>query len=76
MGYTYNEYYVQAVRKFSISSGNYSMSSIKSVAEYDLKYREEVKFVRTELSKCRTEYPVMKITDMCLWQVAFEEKSK
>ena len=70
----YDRYYVQAVRKFGISAGIYSMSSVKSVAEYYLTYKEEFEAVRAELSKCGIEYPVMKLMDMCLWQVAFEEK--
>lgn len=72
----YDRYYVQAVRKYGISVGSYSMSSVKSVAEYYLAYKEEFETVRAELSNCGTEYPVMKLMDMCLWQVAFEEKSK
>ncbi len=72
----YDRYYVQAVRKYGISAGSYSMSSVKSVAEYYLTYKEEFEAVRVELSKCGTEYPVMKLMDMCLWQVAFEEESK
>lgn len=72
----YDRYYVQAVRKFGISAGSYSMFSIKSVAEYYLKYKEEFEFVRVELSKCGTEYPAMKLMDMCLWQAAFEEERK
>jgi len=72
----YDRYYVQAVRKFGISAGIYSMSSVKSAAEYYLTYKEEFEAVRAELSKSGIEYPVMKIMDMCLWQVAYEEARK
>lgn len=69
----YDRYYVQAVRKYGISAGSYTMSSVKSVAKYYLANKEEFEALRAELSKCGTEYPVMKLMDMCLWQVAFEE---
>ena len=68
----YDRYYVQAVREYSISAGGYDRRSVKDVAKYYLKHKDEFEKVRAELSTYGTEYPVMKIMDMCLWQVAFE----
>lgn len=68
----YDRYYVQAVRQYGISAGAYDRRSVRDVAKYYLKYKEEFEKVRAELSEHGTEYPVMKIMDMCLWQVAFE----
>lgn len=68
----YDRYYVQAVRQYGISAGGYDRRSIRDVAKYYLKYKDEFEKVRNELSAYGTEYPVMKIMDMCLWQVAFE----
>ncbi len=68
----YDRYYVQAVRQYSISAGGYDRRSVKDVAKYYLKNKSEFEKVRTELSAYGTEYPAMKIMDMCLWQVAFE----
>lgn len=68
----YDRYYVQAVRQYDISIGGYDRRSVRDVAKYYLKYKNEFEKVRNELSAYGTEYPVMKIMDMCLWQVAFE----
>ena len=35
-------------------------------------YKDEFEKLRIELNASGTEYPVMKIMDMCMWQVAFE----
>jgi len=72
----YDRYYVQAVRQYGISVGGYDRRSVKDVAKYYLKYQDEFEKVRSELSAYGTEYPVMKIMDMCLWQVAFENDSE
>ena len=42
------------------------------VAKYYLSHENEFETVRAELSTCGVEYPVMKLMDMCMWQVAFE----
>ena len=68
----YDRYYVQAVRQYNISAGGYDRRSVKDVAKYYLKHKDDFENVRMELSAYGTEYPVMKIMNMCLWQVAFE----
>lgn len=68
----YDRYYVQAVRRYGISAGGYDRRSVKDVAGYYLQHKDEFEKVRTELSAYGTEYPVMKIMDMCFWQAAFE----
>ena len=47
----YDRYYVQAVKQYGISVGNYN-------------------------SLHGAEYPMMKLMDMCMWQVAFEENKQ
>lgn len=71
----YDRYYVQAVRQYGISAGGYDRKSVKDVARFYLSHKDEFEMVRKELSAYGTEYPVMKIMDMCLWQVAFETDS-
>lgn len=71
----YDRYYVQAVRKYGISVGGYDRRSVRDVAKYYLDYKDEFEKLRAELSAYGTEYPAMKIMDMCLWQVAFENDS-
>lgn len=68
----YDRYYVQAVKQYGISTGNFNKESVRDVAKYYLSYKDEFETVRAELSTCGVEYPVMKLMDMCMWQVAFE----
>ena len=68
----YDRYYVQAIRQYGISAGGYDRRSVRDVAKYYLQHKDKFEIVRAELSAYGTEYPVMKIMDMCLWQVAFE----
>lgn len=68
----YDRYYVQAVRRYRISVGEYCRESVKAVAKYYLTYKDRFETVREELSACGTQYPAMKLMDMCMWQAAFE----
>lgn len=69
----YDRYYVQAVKQYGISTGNYNRESVKDVAKYYLTYKDDFEIVRAELSLHGAEYPTMKLMDMCMWQVAFEK---
>ena len=68
----YDRYYVQAVKQYGISAGGYNKESVRDVAKYYLSHKDEFETVRVELSIRGVEYPVMKLMDMCMWQVAFE----
>ena len=68
----YDRYYVQAVKQYGISAGGFNKESVRDVAKYYLSHKDEFETVRAELSTCGVEYPVMKLMDMCMWQVAFE----
>ena len=68
----YDRYYIQAAKQHNISAGAYNKKSVKDVAAYYLKYKDEFEKVREELSSQGIEYPVMKIMDMCLWQVGYD----
>ena len=68
----YDRYYVQAVKQYGISAGGYNKESVRDVARYYLSYKDEFETMREELSAYGVEYPVMKLMDMCMWQVAFE----
>ena len=69
----YDRYYVQAVKQYGISTGNYNRESVKDVAKYYLTYKDDFEIVRADLSLHGAEYPTMKLMDMCMWQVAFEK---
>lgn len=68
----YDRYYVQAVKQYGISTGGFNKESVRDVAKYYLSHKDAFETVRAELSTCGVEYPVMKLMDMCMWQVAFE----
>ena len=68
----YDRYYVQAVKQYGISAGGFNKESVRDVAKYYLSHKGEFETVRAELSTRGVEYPVMKLMDMCMWQVAFE----
>lgn len=70
----YDTYYVRAVRKYDISTGIYDRNSVSDIAKYYLEHKYEFEKIRMELSTYGTEYPAMKIMDMCLWQVEFEKE--
>lgn len=72
----YDRYYVQAVRQYNISAGVYSKESVRDVALYYLSHKDEFESLREELSACGTSYPVMKLMDMCMWQLAFEAEKR
>ena len=68
----YDRYYVQAVKQYGISGGGFNRETVRDVAKYYLLYKDKFEKVRSEISNQGIVYPVMKIMDMCLWQVAFE----
>ena len=71
----YDRYYIQAVKQHGISSGNYNKNSVLDVATYYLSHKDTFEKLRKEMSKCGTEYPPMKLMDMCLWQAGVDEES-
>lgn len=69
----YDRYYIYGVKKYKISSGQYNAMSVSNVAKYYCDNEDEFERLRMELSKCGTEYPPMKLMDMCFWQAAYIE---
>lgn len=72
----YDRYYVQAVKKNHISSGNYNRSSVCAVARFYCGHLDAFEKVRRQLSACGVEYPPMKLMDMCFWQDAYMDDIK
>ena len=70
----YDRYYKQTVKKDGISSGRYNRKSVRDVANYYCTNSESFEDVRAKLSAGGIEYPQMKLMDMCMWQVAFEDE--
>lgn len=72
----YDRYYIQAVKRYDISTGKYGNESLKRVAEYYIRYKEDFEKVRAEISRCGIEYPPMKLMDMCMWQIEYEREQE
>ena len=72
----YDRYYKESVKKYHISSGNYNKKSVCRVAKFYCDHEDSFEKLRLELSKCRIEYPPMKLMDMCFWQDAYISDSK
>ena len=72
----YDRYYIDAVKKYKVSSGQYNSTSVKGVSTYYCDHEEEFEALRMELSKCGVEYPPMKLMDMCFWQAAYVDDMK
>ncbi len=67
----YDRYYVDAVKKYKVSSGQYNIKSVCNVAKFYCDNEESFEELRVELSQCGVEYPPMKLMDMCFWQAAY-----
>ena len=70
----YDRYYVEAVKKYNVSSGQYNSASVRNVAQYYLNNEKKLEKLRNEISKNGTEYPPMKLMDMCFWQSSYIEE--
>lgn len=67
----YDRYYIDAVKRHKVSSGQYNSRSVKAVAEYYCQNEEAFETLRCELSQYGVEYPPMKLMDMCFWQAGY-----
>lgn len=72
----YDRYYIQAVKHYDISSGIYNRTSIRDIAKYYIENKTEFKTIRQQMSECGTEYPAMKLMDMCMWQTGISEEDE
>lgn len=72
----YDRYYVEAVKKYNVSSGQYNSASVRNVAQYYLNNEKKLEKLRNEISKNGTEYPPMKLMDMCFWQASYADNMK
>lgn len=72
----YDRYFVQSVKKHHISSGAYNRNSIYHISRFYCDNLDEFERLRHELNKCGTEYPPMKLMDMCFWQDSYIDDLK
>lgn len=72
----YDRYYVQSIKKYRISTGQYNTKSVYCIAKFYRDNLDEFEKLRHELSKYDIEYPPMKLMDMCFWQAAYTANIK
>lgn len=68
----YDRYFVTAIRKFKIASGEFTPKSICHLAQFYLK--NKAAFSSCRMSINGLEYPQMKAIDMCFWQIGYESE--
>ncbi len=69
----YDRYYTNTVKKYSISNGEFNRKSICDLANYYIQNIEKFEEVRYKMKINNTYYPQMKLMDICMWQVGFNE---
>lgn len=72
----YDRFFVQGVKRHHISNGVYSSVSVRAVAQFYCNHWDSLERLRGELSQCGTEYPAMKLMDMCFWQDSYIMQSQ
>ena len=69
----YDQYYIKAVNEYNISSGQFNECSIRGIAEYYIRNKDDFEKLRIKISSDEIEYTPMKLMDMCMWQLGFSE---
>jgi len=68
----YDRYFVTAIRKHKIASGQFSKKSILNLAQFHL--QNKAAFSSCIINTNGIDYPPMKIIDMCFWQIGYESE--
>lgn len=68
----YDRFFVEAVKKTQMTTGNYNVASLKKLAEFYQSHRAEFESVRQTMKIGDLAYPQMKFLDMAFWQMGFE----
>jgi len=68
----YDRYFVTAIRKVKVASGEFTPKSIYHLAQFYLKNKAAFSSCRMDINGL--EYPPMKAIDMCFWQIGYESE--
>jgi len=69
----YDRFFVHAARKYKVCSGTWNKKSLTSLWLYYEHYRHVFDNLQKEISIDGISYTPMKLLDMCLWQIGFDE---
>jgi len=73
----YDRYFIDGIKKESISTGNFNDKSMIKLIEFYEDNKKELDKVRKSMKVGKREYPQMKMLDMGFWQIGFDlDKSK
>ncbi|NOL49534.1 hypothetical protein HKX40_05220 [Pelistega europaea] len=71
----YDRFFVDAVRKYNVTTGNYNNDSLKKLAEFYQNHSEIFKKYETlTLQNSNLCYPQMKLLDMAFWQIGGDDR--
>ncbi len=68
----YDRYFVESIRKHKITSGTYSVESIRKLAAFYEENEKEFEAIRVNMKVGDMPYPQMKVLDMGFWNMAFD----
>lgn len=71
----YDRYFRNAAVKYNVCSGSWNENSLRAVWQYYEEHKEPLEKIRREMRLDGGLYPPMKLMDMCLWQIGFDEDS-
>ena len=66
----FDRYFIRATRKYGVSSGTFNENSLLQLWQYYEQHKKLFEQVNKQMGK---EYTPMKLLDMCLWQIGFDE---
>jgi hypothetical protein len=72
----YDRYFKDGAGKYEICAQRWGTQSLHSLWQYYNKYRDEFDRLRHEISNDGLLYPPMKLMDMCLWQIGYDDDPK
>ncbi|MDL2217602.1 hypothetical protein LJC27_02980 [Christensenellaceae bacterium OttesenSCG-928-M15] len=69
----YDRFFKDAARKYSVCTGVFGEKSLKQLWQYYQEHVIDFEDVRKRLSCGGTQYTPMKVLDMCLWQIGYDD---
>lgn len=71
----YDRYFKYTARKHKVCTGHFTASSMKRLWDYYGENKEAFDSLQTKLCSEEFRYPPMKLMDMCMWQIGFDESA-
>lgn len=69
----YDRFFKNAARKYAVCSGTFSEKSLRQLWAYYNAHVDALEQTRKELSAKGLQYPPMKLIDMCLWHIGYDD---